>query len=196
MKHTKKVMILGIMMGAMMLLVACSGGEDENNEVGLAQTTNTTDLDDDLVDGEYEDDEEVDEEVRRQAIAEEEALMANVPVFDLSTDEVARIIEVLEASSFEFRVVEPTPYQTNEVVITLETGDPLANLSLMAEFEQVATQVLEIFGIGTYPRELIEGMITTVTSTDVVADWYHYTDVIALQIYIWNNQTSFIIHMH
>lgn len=193
----KRKMIMGfLLIGMVSILVACNSMEDNHDESG-----NTTfeeqehslevDLDDDLTDEEIE-------ERRLEAVAEEEyhMQMENVPVFDLSTDEIQQIIDILEASSFEFRLNQPQAGTASEVTISMDTDNPLTNAKMMDEFEEVTTLVLAVFGIDEYPRETIEGLMKTVLDTDVAIDFITYTDTLGLAFSSRDNESHFSIALH
>lgn len=193
--NLKRIINMGVLLiGMVTILVACNSLEDsrdESSETLLEEQENSieVDLDDNLTDEERE-------EKRLQAIAEEEDRMANVPVFDLTKDEVQQIIDILEASSFEFSLSQPQVGTASEIIIYMDTDNPLGNTIIMDEFEEVITLVLAVLGIDEYPRERIEGLMKTVLETDVVVDFVPYTDTLALAFSSWNNQSDFAIALH
>ena len=105
-------------------------------------------------------------------------LDAYAPRFDITVAEINEVFDSLESpNDFEISMSNIIDGNVGVITVGIASENPLSDLQLMAEFEQLITSILEKLDID-YPRVAIEQMMTKVIETEVTVDQIQYTDTI------------------
>lgn len=183
---SKRVIVLGVSIILIIILGHLFSGifghfSDERNEVIGFVTEDGVwlDLEGNIVD---RDDDESDEDALERAIREEEEAMRNQPRLNISASEVYSIFNSFSFSNdFDVTIDFQNGQEVRTITITIPSVDPLSDLELMREFEQLTAPILMSLGLDYYPEEIIENMMMVVLETDARIDFNNYTETMFLQ---------------
>lgn len=190
----KKLMLMGILLIGMIIVLESFSGvfghySDKRNErIGfVAEDGTLLDLDGNPISEENEN------ELKAQAILEEQQVMANPPRFNVSANEIQEMIDSLDLSDdFEFSLDAQGTESVGTITITIDSMNPLADSALMNEFEKITTLILKNLGV-YYPKKSIEHMMKTVFETKAIVDFIEHTDDIYLEFASFGDKSTFDI---